>query len=62
MKYSWNALANQMSFNDVKDCVVNNEIAHLTKDDLEPSKTKIKNKFIQKNVYLSFSLQVLLVF
>ena len=34
------------------DCIVSNEIVHLTKDDLVLSNTKFRNWFIQQNKWL----------
>ena len=49
-------LANPIPFKDVVECVVNDEIVHLTKEDLALSNTKIKNWFTQQNKWLAVVL------
>ena len=49
-------LANPIPFNDVVECVVNDEKVHLTKEDLALSNTKIENCFTQQNKWLAVVL------
>ena len=41
--------ANPIPFKDVVQCVVNDEMVHLTKEDVALSNTKIENWFKQQN-------------
>ena len=45
-----------MSFKDVVDCAINNEIGHLTKEDFALSNIKIENWFTQQNKWLAVVL------
>ena len=49
-------LANPIPFQDVVECVINDEKVHLTKEDLALSNTKIENWFTSQNKWLAVVL------
>ena len=49
-------LANPIQFKEVVECVTNDEIVHLTKDNLALSNPKIENWFTQQNKWLAVVL------